>query len=121
MEAIKSLLQIITPNKTKYLEVNLKTEDWPGTLYELLTNQENLEDKEAAQLMFGNDANQATYFQITKRKLRDRLINMLFLIVPDANNSNHSDLQFKIQKSTNSNSRHSKIKDFLDLFVSIQD
>ena len=98
MELIKALVKIVTPNKIKHLPVNFSTDDWAGKLYEILQKEQLIDDKNIALKLFGENPNRRTYYNEAKKKLRERLLNALFLIEPDENNSNFNAAIFKIQK-----------------------
>ena len=99
MRIIKSLMNVVTPNKIKSLPVQLNTNNKTGTLYELIKERPNIEDSGAISILFPGTTYSRIRYNEVKRRLRSRLTDTLFLIQPDDNNTSSTSAVFKIQKA----------------------
>lgn len=94
MEDLKTLINLISKNKTKNIEIignESESNSNYQKLYEGIVNGEFKDDLDASTFFFSNSNNRAYYFSRLKKQLHDRLINTLFFI--DINQPNFSEYQ----------------------------
>lgn len=91
MEALRELVQLVTRNKLKSIDVVDFSENGDsrvGELYRIVADGEADSDQEAAKLLYP-DAKSTTGYRKLKNKLRRKLINSLLLV--DLNQASYSD------------------------------
>jgi len=96
MEELKGLVDLVSKNKLKQLDLpNANGKHRPHSqiweLYEGLASGKFQEEEETAQYFFGDTEHQKAYFGRLKRKLQDRLTDLLFLI--DINEPHYTSTQ----------------------------
>ncbi len=91
MEDLKALVDVISRNKIKNIELIGMGQAQHQVLYNELASGNLQSEAEAENFFFPNSANKTYYFQRLKKKLNDRLINTLFFI--DTNQPNFTDYQ----------------------------
>lgn len=94
MDELKSLIELVSRNKVKQIEVvgnNFGEGSKWKKLYNGIINDQFTSELEAKDFFFGEGKNSDKYFNRLKRNLRDRLINTLFFI--DVNQPNFTDTQ----------------------------
>ncbi|MCB0611985.1 MAG: hypothetical protein KDC75_01715 [Phaeodactylibacter sp.] len=92
MEELIQLVQIISPNKIKGIELVYSDEEGGSNLQQLyrsIAEAESISEEELA-ARFYEGKHQKEYFNRLKRELKGRLINTLFLI--DANDPKYSEI-----------------------------
>ena len=92
MEELIQLVQIISPNKIKGIELVYSDEEGGSNLQQLyrsIAEAESISEEELA-ARFYEGKHQKEYFNRLKRELKGRLINSLFLI--DANDAKYSEI-----------------------------
>ncbi len=96
MEELKGLVDLVSKNKLKQLDLpntngksHRPSQIWE--LYEGLASGRFQEEEETAQYFFGDTKHQKAYFGRLKRKLQNRLTDLLFLI--DINEPQYTDTQ----------------------------
>jgi len=91
MEALRELVQLVTRNKLKSIDVLDFSENGDsrlGELYDIIAEGEAGSDQEAAELLYP-DAKSTSGYRKLKNKLRRKLINSLLLV--DLNQASYSD------------------------------
>lgn len=91
MEALRELVQLVTRNKLKSIDVLDFSENGDsrlGELYNIIAEGEAGSDQEAAELLYP-DAKSTSGYRKLKNKLRRKLINSLLLV--DLNQASYSD------------------------------
>lgn len=94
MKELKALIDLISRNKIKKIEVagfTAKGQTNIQKLYNAVANDQFEKEEEAEAYFFGSQKQRRFYFQRLKRQLKERLINTLFFI--DANQPSFNDFQ----------------------------
>ena len=94
MEELKSLIDIISRNKVKQIEIisgDMSSNFNWQKLYYGIVNEQFLCDEDAEDFFYRDQKNKSKYFKRLKRNLKERLLNTLFFI--DINQPSFTDLQ----------------------------
>ena len=88
MEALKELIKIITPGKLRFVQLmGDRSDSHVDELYRLMHAGRILSIDEVSQHFYPDSSQQLRYSRNLKSKLFKRLMNTLFLIVPDEKSS----------------------------------
>ena len=93
MKELDQLVEVLSPNKLKEIAVispTNKSMAKVNQLYNLIAKGDYSDENELIDILFKKTANQRANFNRTKRELKERLINSLFLI--DANQKKYPDI-----------------------------
>lgn len=91
MDELRALVDLISKNKVKNIELVGEGNANYNILYNELSKGKFQNQEEAEQFFFPNSKNKVYYFQRLKKQLNDRLINTLFFI--DINQPSFTDYQ----------------------------